>query len=142
MKKIFLITLTMLISAATFAIADNLSEDNGNNWIGWPQSQKLAYIGGFVVGAAYVSGYGQGSISFCSLEGQEYDQEKALKVWDSFFKKNSFRKHEVSLLVDSVTAINSKSLSKFGIYKITVKQIVEGLDSFYYDFKNKKTPVL
>jgi hypothetical protein len=144
MKKTFIICLLLLVPSYSFADKVDINEFDGNTWQGWTVIEKVFFAEGFISGTSYIISNGSEDVIFSTFWGsQEYSTDKANKVWQIFYdvekkKKATFNRRDVSLMLDSRITDKNASLSKFGIYQISVGQITDGLDLFYSDFKNKQ----
>jgi hypothetical protein len=82
---------------------------DGNDWLGWTPSNRLYYLVGFVKGANYVSVNNFDSIVTEEMDGAGY--------------KSTIHKNEV--------------LRHYGMGGFTVRQLIDGMDGFYQDFRNR-----
>lgn len=116
----------------------DVSNFDGNNWTEWQASQKYSFISGFIAGTA--------SVVRTNLQAQDekHDSEKASQIYYSYLipdekkPKNTFSRKEVSLLLENRKEDFNADLYRHMIIGITNGQIVEGLNLFYGDFKNKQ----
>lgn len=144
MKKLLVIAILVLLPTICYAQKEDIGDFGGNTWLTWTTVEKISFLRGFISASGYITSEASGSTYYCSLVAStEYNADKAQNVWNIYYdtgKKNkaTFTRQDVSLILDSEILSRNESLSKFGIYRITVGQVNEGLNLFYNDFKNKQ----
>jgi len=145
MKKFaFFALLTLILPIISLAQTRHLSEIDGNEWRTWEKLSKVRFVTGFMLGSAYVV------CKNMPLEGMYvkagYDPWRVLELyWRDFMgvgvgtkKKEQFSREEASLLLERERRIRKEHLDKYLIIEITNTQIVDGLDLFYNDFRNRQ----
>lgn len=144
MRKLLVISFLVLLTSICYAEKEDIGEFDGNSWIGWTAVEKISFLRGYLSASGYIILAGSGGVYYCSFIGStEFNADKAQSVWNIYYdteksKKATFTRQDVSLILDSEILSKNESLSKFGIYGITVGQIYESLNLFYNDFKNKQ----
>lgn len=143
-----------------------ISDFDGNEWRTWNLSRKVNFISGFLAGASYV--IEENTPSFGKYMGEDYDAIKALGVyWDYLglglkqmkggpkakveakppeapapiapeARKQQYSIDEVSLLLEREHRNSREWLTPYSIIGITNVQIVDGLNLFYNDFRNRQ----
>ena len=144
MKRAILTTILFLLLYPLAAIAEkqDLDSFDGTDWVEWPSIQKHAFISGYIAGSSYVVQYTQQNTE------ENYDSEKASNIYVSYLlpdqkkPKNSFSRKEIDLMLNNIKDDFNSGLYSCTIYGITNGQIVEGLNSFYTDFKNKQIKLM
>lgn len=140
MKQVIFAVIICLLLCPIAAIAEkyDLNSLDGSDWSEWASTQKHAFISGYLAGSSYVVQYNQQNTD------ENYDNEKVSKAYLSYLlpdqkkPKNSFSRKDVDMIVYNIKDDFNSSLNSCTIYGITNGQIVEGLNSFYTDFKNKQ----
>lgn len=144
MKIIIYVLIAFIFFFPPFSYAEikqELSKMDGTDWAEWQPIQKYSFISGFMAGAHYVLTNNTQDID------DNFDREKASNVFISYFlpdakkPKNSYSRKEVALLLGNQTNDTNISLSRYAIFQITNGQLVEGLNAFYGDFKNKQIKI-
>jgi hypothetical protein len=128
----------LLFSVAFSADKQEISSMDGTDWTEWTLLQKHSFVSGFISGAHYVLR------NNTQRQDDKYDSDKASKVFVAYIlpdekkPKNTFSRTEVGLLLDNQTEGLNTGLYRYAIFEITNGQLVEGLNAFYGDFKNKQ----
>jgi len=145
MKKI--IYASVLLSFFFFvnlATANDISEQDGNDWNGYSETAKVFFVSGFMMGSAYIvtETYLQSPKEFdinkaYSLASKIYNSDKKLKKTQNI----TFTKEEIILWGNYRSEIRNNTLFPYGLYKITVGQIKSGLDVLYKDFRNVRITI-
>lgn len=140
MRRAILVLVVWFAFLPGIASADkqDISTMDGTDWAEWTMLQKHSFISGFIAGSAYVL---RNNIQ---PQDDKYDSDKASKMFwvywvpDDKKPKNTFSRNEVSLLLGNQAEGLNASLYRYAIIEITNGQLVEGLNAFYSDFKNKQ----
>jgi len=120
-KTIFCVCLIMLLARCGYG-ANIFGDENGNDWQKSHEVEKLSFALGFIQGVNYVVDQNMNkSMQFLN----KLRTEKGEKV--SEFLKGS-EEEEKS---------RNSFLQRYAIYYVSARQIVEGTDILYKDFKNK-----
>ncbi|TAN35383.1 hypothetical protein EPN27_03965 [Patescibacteria group bacterium] len=133
-----LILCVLLLPVAVYADKQDISDMDGTDWTEWQSFQKYSFISGFMAGADNVV------TNNIQTQDSKYDSDMASKVFYSYIvlddkkPKNSFSRKEVALLLGNQTEGLNIGLYRYAILGITNGQLVEGLNTFYGDFKNKQ----
>jgi hypothetical protein len=137
-RGFFMIFLISLFPINASAVTQDLSIIDGNDWRAWEAYQKYSFISGFLAGTEYVVENNLQS------QDEKYDSNKASDIYISYIvpdekkPKNHFTRYEVLVLLGSVKEQFNSSLFQYTVQGITNGQIVDGLDLFYADFKNRQ----
>ncbi len=140
MKKLFFVFFFCLIIFPICANAEipDILNYSGNDWTGWEKNRKHYFISGFILGSAHVA-----LNNLQSLE-EKYDSDQALAVYMEYIvpdkkkPKNVFSRNDVMLILNLIIDSQNTSLNKYLIMQITNNQLVDGLDLFFSDFKNRQ----
>lgn len=140
LKVLFLITLLFLAPLSGSAQQKTIEDNDGNDWRGWVPQHKISFIMGFIAGAHYVITY---NIDNTKYGGENFTPQKGSEIYLSFFdaKKKTFTRQEVELLMEYGAYSQVIALGKYSVGNIIIGQILDGLDSFYGDFKNRKIKI-
>ena len=140
MKKLFFVFFFYLIIFPICANAEiqDVFNFSGHDWSGWEKSRKHNFISGFILGSGCVA-----HNNLLSLE-EKYDSDQAWAVYMEYIvpdkkkPKNSFSRNDVMLILNLMIYLQNNSVNKYLIIEITNNQLVDGLDLFFSDFKNKQ----
>jgi hypothetical protein len=137
-EESFVVFLLLLINFS-FLYGD-ISDNDGNDWNAFSESFKTGYVCGFMSASSYVVEDNTDQFGFISRVYK--DPDKAYKIWvktiigaDS--TSRLFTRYDCRTLVGYARHLKNEDLKPYTIFEITVKQIMDGLDELYRDFKNR-----
>lgn len=130
---LFSIALFLFLFISTAAFADL----NGTHWKQLSQTEKTAFVSGFVVGTDYVCGAEMDRYKEDIKKGFDMKRGALLskKIHDKKNHKITFTNDEIIFWGEFRSATRSLYLTYY-LTELTTNQIISGLDAFYQDFKN------
>jgi hypothetical protein len=149
MKKYVLIggLFIFLLPIFSFAEINDVSDIDGNVWRTWEISRRYNFISGFILGTLYVVDKN------ISLD-ETFDKDKSWKAYLAYvgFENDSegnwkeinkvlFSKDEATQILKYERQERTVSLLRYQIVGITNSQIVDGLNLFYSDFRNRQIKI-
>jgi hypothetical protein len=145
MKRLFIVFLCLLIFPI-YANAEKIAENlDGNDWTTMTAIMKTTFIAGVVAGSNSIIKTNLYNLGIRAITDKiDCDSPKAKKMFLEYMnfynksKKNAFSRNDIDL----VLCENHNYLKGFGFYGVTVGQLVEGVDSLYSDFKNKRIKII
>ena len=138
MKRLIVILIVLVPLLSVAQEKTDVSKYDGNSWRSMDYSTRLAFISGFMLGSWSVNSGCQMSENLFMKEGSGYTEAKGLKVLTDYWTpKKQYTKEEVGLLLEGRMRMFNSYLDKYGIIGITNDQIVDGLNKFYEDFRNR-----
>jgi len=113
---------------------------DGIDWKKWNAMHKLSFIEGFQSAARYVIDY---SIDHAKYAGDNFTPQKGAEMFlvSLTEKKETFTRQEMELLMEYAAYLETSKLDKYYVADATGRQIVDGLETFYFDFKNQKIKI-
>jgi len=165
MKRIILIAEFLILLSPFLVLAETkeISDFDGNEWRTWDLSRRADFISGFLAGTSYVTE--ENTPSFGFYMGKDYDAKKAFEVFRDYKalgleqikgepkakveakpdqspapqkpRMQQYTRDEVSLLLEREYRKSREWLTHYSIIGITNGQIVDGLNLFYDDFRNR-----
>ncbi|MGD0625712.1 MAG: hypothetical protein ABSB32_13450 [Thermodesulfobacteriota bacterium] len=136
-KTPFLITLLLLCPAMGIAQQKTIEMYDGSDWENWSATHKLYFIEGFLSGAHYIIDFHMGHTHYA---GDKFTPQKGFEFYLSTIgeEKKTFTREEMELLMEYAAYEEKSDLGKYYVADITLGQIVDGLNTFYGDFKNRR----
>lgn len=119
-KTIFCVCLIMLL--ARCGNGETVVDCFGNDWQEWDKNEKIMFTMGFLNGSYYVV---------------EENKCENMQLLNRLTTESGKKVSEFSQGLAENEKIRNSILQRFSFYKITVGQIIEGLDILYKDFKNR-----
>ncbi|MBE0613200.1 MAG: hypothetical protein IH604_06005 [Burkholderiales bacterium] len=135
---LFIFYSILLFSVTATADAKDINDIDGTAWAEWPQTYKQTFVVGFLAGTANIVA------SHNQSRPADFDRVAAAKMYRSYLvpdankPKNAFSPKEVALILGNQIETQNSNLIRYSLDEITSGQIVDGLNSFYVDFKNKQ----
>jgi len=138
--SLFVITLLFLSPVIGMAQQKTIEGYDGTDWKKWNAMHKLSFIEGFQSGARYVVDY---SIDHAKYAGDNFTPQKGAEMFlvSLTEKKETFTRQEMELLMEYAAYLETSKLDKYYVADATGRQIVDGLETFYFDFKNQKIKI-
>ncbi len=131
----------------------------GNQWHKWDTKEKAFYISGFISGSDYTiignvvslpdDWYLEENQNIAiGLLGEYYIikqvgdmlEDKELKK-KGINKNRGFNTKEVSILLDARDSVRNSGLRRYHVGAVGVRQIVDGVEKLFEDFKNRNIPI-
>jgi len=139
-KTPFFVTLLLLCPMIGLAQQKTIERYDGSHWKQWNAIHKLSFIEGLQSGAHYVVDC---NIDHAKYAGDNFTPQKGAEIFlvSLTEKKESFTRQETELLMEYAAYLETSKLDKYYIADITVRQIVDGLETFYFDPKNQKIKI-
>lgn len=141
--KLFLLVLIAFSSRQVYA---DIGEENGNDWLKLNEQSRVYYITGFVNGSGYVVGNNNFKLQRSDEVAVAHKEvmssitvasKTKTKVCLNVVDVLNYSLHERGLALD----IKADAISKYSIPKITIRTLLDGLESFYNDFKNRNIKI-
>jgi len=138
--SLFVITLLLLCPGIGIAQQKTIEGYDGTDWKKWNAMHKLSFIEGFLSGARYVVDY---NIDHAKYAGDNFTPQKGAEMFlvSLTEKKETFTRQEMELLMEYAAYLEISKLDKYYVADTTGRQIVDGLETFYFDFKNQKIKI-
>lgn len=125
----------------------DIFEFDGNSWRSWDVIQRASFISGFIAGTGYSAKNNLDSFIYVRSNA-EYNNEKAAEIFSELIfmdkskaipksKKPKYDIYDVSQIAEYISRAYNIGLSNYNIANITNGQIMDGLNIFYGDFKNR-----
>jgi hypothetical protein len=130
----------VLLSLPSYSSETDLREYDGNNWKEMSESQRIFWVSGFMAGATNVAD----SWGIFTPSSSNYDDNKARLLWLSLQvdkEKITCTTENIELICDYQESLSALGVKNYGIYTVSVSQLVEGLNQFYKDFKNTQIKI-
>ena len=121
--------------------AKTITDMDGTDWNNFNELNKAMYVCGYVSSALYVV------IDSYITPPKDYDRDKGFqlmfRISDGGIKKENtvFSKEDIILMMNHISAINNDRVRQYGLFQITIGQIVSGLDVLYKDFRNVRISI-
>jgi hypothetical protein len=138
MKRFIVILLIFVPLLGSAQEKIDVSKHDGNSWRSMNYIRQLDFVAGFILGSFGISSGCRMPENVFMKEGSGYSETKGLKVLaDYWTPKKQYTREEVGLLLEGRMQFFNSSLDKYGIIGITNDQLVDGLNKFYEDFRNR-----
>lgn len=157
-KYIFICMAIVIFSLYSFnAYAERSSDFNGFDWVDWSEAYRLGYVIGFERGTYSVLSEIKGCLVLYTSEDvmPELKPEEKEKMQE-FIEKVPKEKREIFEMTNKMQSVlgQDKSYShrvlstmyatiskQKSLLDFTYGQLLDGLDEFYSDFRNKRIPI-
>ena len=139
-KTSLFVTLLLLCPIIGLAQQKAIERYDGSDWKQWNAIHKLSFIEGFLSGAHYIV---DNNIGHAKYAGENFTPQKGAEKFllSLIEKKETFTRQEMELLMEYAAYLETSKLDKYYVADTTVRKIVDGLDTFYFDSKNQKIKI-
>lgn len=131
MKKYFPVLL-LVLSVSSPLYAKSISEIDGNEWNSWDKSSKGNFIIGYISGSCFTADNNNDDVSLAWRD----PENPTGAVIGTIIGIRKMTEEEFKLAKKK-----NELLKRYCITGISVSQLVDGLDTFYRDFKNRSIRV-
>ncbi len=123
MKKIIL-TISCILLLCPSLYAKSISDNDGNDWNSWDISKKISYVKGFISASCFVSNNNDDDFRLILCDPKT-------TVSKVLCPDNSEREYNIRKKKNDV-------LKRYCITDISIGQLIDGLNLFYKDFRNRQ----